>query len=62
MMFPSGFAVVFTGLLLRMRNEAQLAGVIAHKSGHFLRRHMIRHGATKSGRVTSLRSEQWLRA
>jgi predicted Zn-dependent protease len=42
MMFPTGFAVVFTGLLLRMRNEAQLAGVIAHESGHFLRRHMIR--------------------
>jgi predicted Zn-dependent protease len=42
MMFPSGFAVVFTGLLLRMRNEAQLAGVIAHEAGHFLRRHMIR--------------------
>jgi predicted Zn-dependent protease len=34
--------VVFSGLLLRMRNEAQLAGVIAHESGHFLRRHMIR--------------------
>ena len=42
MMFPTGFAVIFTGLLLRMRNEAQLAGVIAHESGHFLRRHMIR--------------------
>jgi hypothetical protein len=42
MMFPSGFAVVFSGLLLRMRDEAQLAGVIAHESGHFLRRHMIR--------------------
>jgi len=42
MMFPSGFAVVFSGLLLRMRNEAQLAGVVAHESGHFLRRHMIR--------------------
>ena len=26
MMFPTGFAVVFSGLLLRMRNEAQLAG------------------------------------
>ncbi|MEO8547382.1 MAG: M48 family metalloprotease, partial [Sphingomicrobium sp.] len=38
-MFPTGFAVVFSGLLLRMRNEAQLAGVIAHESGHFLRRH-----------------------
>jgi predicted Zn-dependent protease len=42
MMFPSGFAVVFSGLLLRMRNEAQLAGVIAHEAGHFLRRHEIR--------------------
>jgi predicted Zn-dependent protease len=42
MMFPSGFAVVFSGLLLRMRSEAQLAGVIAHEGGHFLRRHMIR--------------------
>ena len=42
MMFPSGFTVFFSGLLLRMRNEAQLAGVIAHESGHFLRRHMIR--------------------
>ena len=41
-MFPSGFTVIFTGLLLRMRNEAQLSGVIAHESGHFLRRHMIR--------------------
>src|SRR6476660_4519707 len=42
MMFPTGFAVVFSRLLLRMRNEAQLAGVIAHESGHFLRRHQIR--------------------
>jgi hypothetical protein len=42
MMFPTGFAIVFSGLLLRMRNEAQLAGVLAHESGHFLRRHMIR--------------------
>ena len=42
MMFPTGFAIVFSGLLLRTRNEAQLAGVIGHESGHFLRRHMIR--------------------
>lgn len=42
MMFPTGFSVVFSGLLLRMRNEAQLAGVIAHESAHFLRRHQIR--------------------
>jgi len=42
MMFPTGFAVVFSGLLLRMRDEAHLAVVIAHEAGHFLRRHMIR--------------------
>jgi hypothetical protein len=42
MMFPTGFAIVFSGLLLRMRNEAQLAGVIAHESGHFLRKHQLR--------------------
>jgi predicted Zn-dependent protease len=41
-MFPTGFTVIFTGLLLRMRSEAQLAGVIAHESGHFLRKHQIR--------------------
>jgi beta-barrel assembly-enhancing protease len=42
MMFPTGFTVFFSGLLLRMRNEAQLAGVIAHESAHFLRKHQIR--------------------
>jgi predicted Zn-dependent protease len=41
-MFPTGFSVIFTGLLLRMRNEAQLAGVIAHESAHFLRKHQLR--------------------
>ena len=41
-MAPTGFAVVFSGLLLRMRNEAQLVGVIAHEAGHFLRKHQIR--------------------
>ena len=42
MMFPTGFSVVFSGLLLRSRSEAQLTGVIAHEAAHFLRRHMIR--------------------
>ena len=42
MMFPTGFAVIFSGLLLRMRNEAQLAGVVAHESAHFLRKHQLR--------------------
>jgi beta-barrel assembly-enhancing protease len=39
---PTGFMVVFSGLLTRMRDEAQLSGVIGHEAGHFLRRHHIR--------------------
>lgn len=42
LMFPTGMAVIFTGLLLRMRNEAQIAGVIAHEAAHFLRKHQLR--------------------
>ena len=41
-MAPTGFMVVFSGLLTRMRDEAQLSGVIAHEAGHFLRRHHVR--------------------
>jgi predicted Zn-dependent protease len=41
-MAPTGFMVIFSGLLTRMRDEAQLSGVIAHEAGHFLRRHHIR--------------------
>jgi predicted Zn-dependent protease len=41
-MAPTGFMVVFTGLLTRMRDEAQLAGVLSHEAAHFLRRHHIR--------------------
>jgi hypothetical protein len=40
-MYPNGMTTVWTGLLLRVRNEAQLAAVIGHETGHFLRRHSI---------------------
>jgi hypothetical protein len=41
-MAPTGFMVIFSGLLTRMRDEAQLSGVVAHEAGHFLRRHHVR--------------------
>lgn len=41
-MAPTGFMVVFSGLLTRVRDEAQVSGVLAHEAGHFLRRHHIR--------------------
>lgn len=40
-MLPNGAMIVHTGLLVRMRNEAQLAAVLGHESGHYLRRHSL---------------------
>jgi len=38
-MSPNGMMAVYSGLLLRARNEAQLATVLSHEVGHYLRRH-----------------------
>lgn len=40
-MAPNGMMQVWTGLLLRVENEAQLAAVIGHEMGHYLARHTI---------------------
>lgn len=41
MMAPNGFMQVWTGLLLRMENEAQLSAVLGHEAGHYLRQHSL---------------------
>lgn len=40
-MAPNGYMQVWTGLMLRAQNEAQLAYVLGHEIGHFQRRHSI---------------------
>ena len=40
-MAPNGLMQVWTGLLLRCRNEAQLAAVLGHELGHYIRRHSV---------------------
>jgi tetratricopeptide (TPR) repeat protein len=40
-MAPNGYMQIWTGLMLRTRNEAQLAYVLGHEIGHFQRRHSI---------------------
>jgi len=40
-MAPNGMMQVWTGLLLRCNDEAQLAAIIGHEMGHYLRRHTI---------------------
>jgi predicted Zn-dependent protease len=40
-MAPNGLMEVWTGLLLRCNDEAQLAAIIGHEMGHYLRRHTL---------------------
>jgi beta-barrel assembly-enhancing protease len=41
-MFPNGMMIVHSGFLARVRNEAQLAAVLGHEAGHYLRLHQVR--------------------
>ncbi|MCH8926969.1 MAG: M48 family metalloprotease, partial [Proteobacteria bacterium] len=40
-MGPNGAMQIWTGLLLRVQNEAQLAAVLGHELTHYLRRHTL---------------------
>lgn len=40
-MAPNGMMQVWTGLLLRVDNEAQLAAVLGHEIGHYMQRHTL---------------------
>lgn len=49
-MSPNGTMRIFSGLLLRMRSEAELAYILGHEFGHFERRHSLeRFKATRRG-------------
>lgn len=50
-MAPNGTMRVYTGLLLRMNNESELASVLGHEFGHFELRHGL--GKFKSQRTTT---------
>lgn len=40
-MAPNGMMQVWSGLLLRVDNEAQLAAVLGHEIGHYLQKHSV---------------------
>lgn len=40
-MAPNGMMLVWTGALLRIRDEAELAFVLGHEAGHFIARHSL---------------------
>jgi len=41
LMAPNGMMQVWSGLLVRMENEAQLASILAHEYSHYVRRHSL---------------------
>ena len=45
-MAPNGCMQVWTGLMLRAENEAQLAYVLGHEMAHYLRRHTLQQWRT----------------
>ena len=54
-MYPNGMMQVWTGLLLRVENEAQLATVLGHEIGHYLLTHQIEQWRKiKSGVATAM--------
>jgi predicted Zn-dependent protease len=58
-MGPNGMMQLWSGLLLRMANEAQLAAIIGHEIGHYVARHGLDRlreakGRTAVGQVLSI--------
>jgi beta-barrel assembly-enhancing protease len=41
-MAPNGMMIVNSGFLARVRNEAQMAAVLGHECGHYMRLHSVR--------------------
>jgi predicted Zn-dependent protease len=50
-MVPNGTMRVYSGLLLRVRSEAELAAILGHEFGHFEKRHGLQD--FKAGRTAS---------
>ncbi len=53
-MAPNGMMFVWTGLLLRVENEAQLAFVLGHEVAHYLRRHSLQSWRDQRAKVDAL--------
>jgi predicted Zn-dependent protease len=48
--YPNGLICIFTGILARMDNEAQLAVLLGHEMGHCIHRHSLRAMGSRTDR------------
>jgi predicted Zn-dependent protease len=55
-MAPNGMMQIWTGCLLRCQSEAQLAAIVGHEIGHYLRRHGVErfHDAQRKSAFSTL--------
>ncbi|MDE0443038.1 MAG: M48 family metallopeptidase [Gammaproteobacteria bacterium] len=53
-MAPNGMMLVFTGLLVRLENEAQLAAVLGHEAAHYVKRHTLQRWRDLRARTATL--------
>ena len=53
-MAPNGMMNVWSGLILRSQNEAQLAAVLGHEIGHYVRRHSLKRFKDMSAKMDLL--------
>jgi beta-barrel assembly-enhancing protease len=51
-MYPNGMMQIWSGLLLRAQNEAQLAAVLGHEIGHYLRQHSLKRWREIRGKTS----------
>lgn len=53
LMAPNGLMIVWTGMILRAQNEAQLAFVLGHELTHYVKRHSIHWWQERRARADS---------
>jgi beta-barrel assembly-enhancing protease len=58
-MYPNGMMQVWSGLLLRAENEAQLASVVGHEIAHFVQRHSIARWRDMKSRAAAMTLVGW---
>lgn len=52
-MAPNGYMEVWSGLLLRVESEAELAFVLGHEAGHYVENHSLEQWNTQKGWATA---------
>ena len=55
-MAPNGMMGIFTGMLLRVQNEAQLAAVLSHEVAHYSKRHTLKSWRALKAKTAGLQT------